>query len=103
MADVVLRSVRKVYDNGHVAVAGADFTIGDGELLDSTLLHEDIRRVAPDDPHFTEGLEAVLARTERETIRAALERVDGSVETAAQLLKVSRSTLYRRIQALGLA
>ena len=33
MADVVLRAVRKVYDNGHVAVTDADFSIGDGELL----------------------------------------------------------------------
>ncbi len=33
MADVVLRSVRKVYSNGPVAVANADFAIRDGELL----------------------------------------------------------------------
>jgi multiple sugar transport system ATP-binding protein len=33
MADVALKSVRKVYDNGHVAVAEADFTVRDGELL----------------------------------------------------------------------
>ncbi|HMN43246.1 MAG TPA: sn-glycerol-3-phosphate ABC transporter ATP-binding protein UgpC [Povalibacter sp.] len=33
MAEVVLRSVRKVYNNGPVAVADADFTIRDGELL----------------------------------------------------------------------
>ena len=33
MAEVTLRSVRKVYNNGPVAVADADFTIRDGELL----------------------------------------------------------------------
>jgi multiple sugar transport system ATP-binding protein len=33
MASVTLRSVRKVYGNGHVAVDNADFMIGDGELL----------------------------------------------------------------------
>lgn len=33
MADVALRAVRKIYDNGLVAVAGADFTVADGELL----------------------------------------------------------------------
>ena len=33
MASVTLRSVRKVYGNGHVAVDHADFMIGDGELL----------------------------------------------------------------------
>lgn len=33
MASVRLDSVRKVYDNGHVAVAGASFEVADGELL----------------------------------------------------------------------
>ena len=33
MAEVVLRNVRKIYSNGPVAVADADFAIRDGELL----------------------------------------------------------------------
>jgi multiple sugar transport system ATP-binding protein len=33
MAEVTLRTVRKVYNNGHVAVDRADFTVRDGELL----------------------------------------------------------------------
>jgi multiple sugar transport system ATP-binding protein len=33
MAAVTLRGVRKVYDNGHVAVQRADLTAADGELL----------------------------------------------------------------------
>jgi multiple sugar transport system ATP-binding protein len=33
MATVQLDNVRKVYDNGKVAVAGASFTVADGELL----------------------------------------------------------------------
>ncbi|HEX5960496.1 MAG TPA: sn-glycerol-3-phosphate ABC transporter ATP-binding protein UgpC [Rhodanobacteraceae bacterium] len=33
MASVRLDKVRKVYDNGKVAVAGASFTVADGELL----------------------------------------------------------------------
>ena len=33
MATVSLDHVRKVYPNGHVAVAGASFDVGDGELL----------------------------------------------------------------------
>jgi len=33
MADLKLESVRKVYANGHVAVAGATFDIADGEFL----------------------------------------------------------------------
>ncbi|MBN8482433.1 MAG: sn-glycerol-3-phosphate ABC transporter ATP-binding protein UgpC [Xanthomonadales bacterium] len=33
MADLKLEALRKVYDNGHVAVAGATFDIADGEFL----------------------------------------------------------------------
>ena len=33
MAQVTLDNVRKVYDNGHVGVAGATFSVRDGELL----------------------------------------------------------------------
>jgi multiple sugar transport system ATP-binding protein len=33
MAAVTLRQVRKVYDNGHVGVDRADFTVNDGELM----------------------------------------------------------------------
>ncbi|MFL6578263.1 MAG: ABC transporter ATP-binding protein [Povalibacter sp.] len=33
MADVALNAVRKVYNNGHLAVADASFTVRDGELL----------------------------------------------------------------------
>jgi multiple sugar transport system ATP-binding protein len=33
MASVDLQSVRKVYDNGHVAVHGATFTVADGEFV----------------------------------------------------------------------
>jgi len=33
MAQVTLENLRKVYDNGHVGVAGASFSVHDGELL----------------------------------------------------------------------
>jgi len=33
MAGVILENLRKVYDNGHVGVAGATFDVHDGELL----------------------------------------------------------------------
>ena len=33
MAGVCLEEIRKVYDNGHVAVAGATFEAADGEFL----------------------------------------------------------------------
>jgi len=33
MAEVTLENLRKVYDNGHVGVAGATFGVRDGELL----------------------------------------------------------------------
>ena len=33
MAEVRLHALRKVYDNGQVAVAGATFDVADGEFL----------------------------------------------------------------------
>lgn len=85
-----------------VEMERAALFLANGDVLDSTLLHEDIRRAASDAPVYTEGLEAILSRVERDAIRGALERTGGSVDAAAQLLKLSRSTLYRRIQALGM-
>ncbi|MCK6455051.1 MAG: sigma 54-interacting transcriptional regulator [Phycisphaerae bacterium] len=47
-------------------------------------------------------LDAVLARVERDAILNALRRADGQRNKAARLLGVSRSRLYRRMEALGI-
>jgi transcriptional regulator of acetoin/glycerol metabolism len=40
---------------------------------------------------------------ERAAIQQALDAANGNVRAAADRLKVARSTLYRRIRALGLS
>lgn len=84
-------------------MARAALFIGDGEMLDSSLLHDDLTRSAGSEPQALEGsLEAQLQRAERRAIELALRACEGQVERAAQRLGMPRSTLYRRITALGM-
>jgi DNA-binding NtrC family response regulator len=48
------------------------------------------------------SLRDTLERVERETIQLALEASGGDVVATARRLGVGRSTLYRRMAALGL-
>ena len=75
--------------------------LGDGDLLDSALLGAALHQNQPLPPPGG-SLEAQLAEAERGAIRRALEASGGSVERAAGLLGVSRASLYRRVQALGI-
>ena len=52
-------------------------------------------------PAEAPSLKARLERVERREIRQALTRQGGSVSAAAKELKMGLSTLYRRMQALG--
>lgn len=47
-------------------------------------------------------LDDVLSSIERREIVAALRRANGQRTLAAQLLRISRSRLYRRMEALGI-
>ena len=47
-------------------------------------------------------LDEVLATIERREILHALQRADGQRTMAARLLGISRSRLYRRMEALGI-
>jgi DNA-binding NtrC family response regulator len=49
------------------------------------------------------SLADVREQVERQHIRKALERAGGRVEEAAQLLSVSRSTLFEKIRRLGIS
>lgn len=47
-------------------------------------------------------LDDVLACVEKREIMAALEKADGQRTLAARMLKISRSRLYRRMEALSI-
>lgn len=70
----------------------------DGELLDSTALDARFRPVGGRGDTLRERLEAY----ERAEIERALALAAGDVARAAAALGMGRSTLYRRIQVLGL-
>ena len=48
------------------------------------------------------ALDSILERVERDEIIAALHRTGGQRTKAARILGISRSRLYRRMEALGI-
>jgi transcriptional regulator with PAS, ATPase and Fis domain len=80
-------------------MARAALFLGDGDLLDTARLGPAFREPAP----ATGGrLEDVLERAERDAIARALQEQGHDVTAAAAALGLGRSTLYRRMKALGL-
>ncbi len=61
----------------------------------------DVESRATDSPARWPSLDHVLASVERREIVAALRRAKGQRTLAARMLGISRSRLYRRMEALG--
>lgn len=81
-------------------ISRAALFLNDGELLDSSRLSDGLKSAEaahPDSP-----LKDRLEQFERSEIQRAIDRAAGDVPKAAELLGVGRSTLYRRMKALGL-
>ncbi len=75
------------------------------QAVDSTMLAEQLLRPEVAEPEAEAGslrLEDHVRETERRVIRQALERAGGSQRQAARLLEISRNTLARKIQRLGI-
>jgi len=70
------------------------------ELLEAECLSAELR--APP-PRTTGSLAAALEDAERAIVQRALDDCGGDVERAAAELGLGRSTLYRRLKALGIA
>jgi DNA-binding NtrC family response regulator len=81
----------------HVVERAVVLSIGKGDI---TLADLDLRAAAP---VSASGIERMtLVDAEAHLIRKALERSKGNVVAAAEALGLSRSALYRRLQALGI-
>lgn len=72
----------------------------DDDLLDTSRLQGSL--FSPSEVTGPKSLKAVIEDAEREAIEAALVASAGDVVEAAQRLEVGRSTLYRRMGALGI-
>ena len=82
-------------------MARAVLFLEDGRLLQSSHLQSEIRE-AEDDGPADDTLAAKVEALERREIRAAVQRNDGNLSAAARDLGIARSTLYRRMDELGL-
>ncbi|MCK4657913.1 MAG: sigma 54-interacting transcriptional regulator [Phycisphaerae bacterium] len=87
-------------------VVESAFALGSGEQLLANDLPNLIRGelVEMDDPasRLDRPLDNVLSSVEREAILTALRRSDGRRSQAARDMGISRSRLYRRMEALGI-
>ncbi len=79
-------------------MARAALFLEHGEMLESSHLQPAIRQAQPAE---AVSLKVRLERVERREIRQALARHEGNVSAAAKELRMGLSTLYRRMQALG--
>lgn len=79
---------------------------GQGPGLDAADLPELVRgeavQIRDNGDHGDLSLDEVLASVERRAILAALRRVGGQRSRAARAIGISRSRLYRRMEALGI-
>jgi two-component system, NtrC family, response regulator AtoC len=74
----------------------------DTREIDVDDLPDEIRSTTVPSPRFeTLGQELTLAEVERQHILGVLERVGGNRSRAAELLGLSRRTLYRRLEEYG--
>jgi transcriptional regulator with PAS, ATPase and Fis domain len=81
-------------------MARAVLFLGDGELLDSARLGVHLKPASQGAP--ARGLAGTLEKVERDEVRSALAACGGDVAQAAARLGLGRSTLYRRMHALGI-
>jgi two-component system, NtrC family, nitrogen regulation response regulator NtrX len=87
-----VRELRNVVERMAILTAGERITIESIPL--------EIRQGQP--PKSTNGLQEVRDAAERERIRQALDQTDWNVSGAARLLGTERTSLHKRIRALGL-
>jgi|HubBroStandDraft_6_1064221.scaffolds.fasta_scaffold11254_2 DNA-binding NtrC family response regulator len=86
------------------AVESASIRAGGGARIDAQHLPEEVRAAGAEETDAKSRYRAVDdAAEEREAIRAALELTDGAVTRAAELLGMGRTTLWRKMRALGLS
>jgi two-component system response regulator AtoC len=85
------------------AVESASIRAG-GARIDAQHLPEEVRAAGAEEADAKTRYRAVDdAAEEREAIRAALELTEGAVTRAAELLGMGRTTLWRKMRALGLS
>ena len=75
--------------------------MSDGGVLDDPLpSNAEPQRTTKPDTHPIVSLQAMVEETERKHIQRALKRCEGSVSKTADLLGISRKTLWEKMKRL---
>jgi DNA-binding NtrC family response regulator len=91
-----------VMAEGHVLQAG-DFDLPDGWQGESALERPAGAAPPPDEDRSGEDAFPTLAQVERAHILRALQQCGGQPTRAARLLRIGRTTLYRKLKEYGLS
>jgi len=89
--------VRRLCEQQQTPNSGTGKTRKSGSAPQPSTTTQPIEQAAP-----SLHLDSYLERVERQTILRALDTADGQRSRASQLLGISRSRLYRRMDALGI-
>lgn len=95
-----LAELREIVQQAHAACDGS--IISTAHLPFQFHTGMDAQSLGPAPDAALEPLDTLLARVEREHVLAALDRARGSRAKAAKLLGISRPSLYRKLETLGL-
>lgn len=100
----VVGVMREVASLSHATDERDRLTSRQGHRLGHSLREPPMAPRSPNEsPSARESLDLTLRDVERDEILAALRRARGKRSRAARLLGISRSRLYRRMDALGIA
>ena len=99
-----LRALRRYRWPGNIRqlrneIARAVLFLENKELLDTSRLSPPIRGAAEEN---VTSLSNYLESVEKDEIMAALETASGHTQAAADVLKMSRATLYRKLKTMGI-
>ncbi|MFH0879292.1 MAG: sigma-54 dependent transcriptional regulator [Lentisphaerota bacterium] len=88
-----IRELRNVIERGMLLCTGEEIGLEDLRLTDTQDLASDEARQGPDGVSIMS-----LAESEKRLIKAVLESVDGNKNKAADILKIHRTTLYKKLE-----
>ncbi len=95
-----VRELQNVVERAAILAEGPRIRLAD--LPDPVLHGQPRRRTASESPWSSQPLETALAEAERAILKMALEANGWNRQQTAEALEINRTTLYKKMRALGL-